>query len=636
MDQVANHIRFRELSLLIYDRAAQLIFSEHHVPHFRPSWSPKSTVELLLDGTRVFFGKIQNRELVGTPTQESVIYTCLDARHSADTEVIVTDDTTLVEQVSYNARRGNPNWKEGREHLTVGQIIQDLFDSHLTALRDAGAAPASPTLPYDSGELDSLTAVPPDEVFFANYGFTSAIEDVMEWMPGWLFYIDQSTLVWHFVDMTALPELTITLVNTTDVVARDLISENVEEAYTALTIHGRPDQTNKSLSLAAGDLEKRWDTALEDTWTIQAAFGQVIGPEDSGTPTAQSTTHITDSTQSWTAGQWDDGWIELTNADGRQEHRPISSHSSDSVFWGTPLLVGTITSYRVWQPHPPEWYVWRRFRPTDPDNQKIAQIMDPWVALKSGYFGSAITPTLRVQHTLGGTALEFVAQALVTEDGTEVIANMPLCAYVTSPSDLFSAGRLVAPEDVILDAPIYTTPLTARYPSAGYEGTAFDRFSIQNELTVHIPEWRNSTHQTLFEELAEEMLKRHKDVRYNGRIELLQYLDTVNSLGYLINIATDAAYDDGGATTGFESAAILLREVVYRWSDTAPHFTTTLVLNNDRRRGRAEDRVTRALEYAFTIIEIHANLPAGRIEVTAEQIVRPPTTDPFGQPFLLP
>ena len=78
---------------------------------------------------------------------------------------------------------------------------------------------------------------------------------------------------------------------------------------------------------------------------------------------------------------------------------------------------------------------------------------------------------------------------------------------MTSPADLHSAGSLVAPDDVILHAPIFGAALSARFPSSGFEGSAHTRFGIEREYIEHVERWVNPDQQTLFESLAEEILK---------------------------------------------------------------------------------------------------------------------------------
>ena len=190
------------------DSPRTLTFSQVGPAHWDGSYKPAESV-ILYDSTStpgvtdiVFQGEIVEREADGIPGQERITYKAMGPRYLAD-QVTVFDKPPAsagrLPTVTYNVKRGDPGYEETREWMPVGEVIKDLFANNSVALKAAGGADSDTAANnYVEAELEALTIVPSESFTFAGTGFTSAIEQLMEWVPDVVFFIDPTTRKWHF------------------------------------------------------------------------------------------------------------------------------------------------------------------------------------------------------------------------------------------------------------------------------------------------------------------------------------------------------------------------------------------------------------------------------------------------------
>ena len=500
-----------DLSLSL-DGPREFTFTQVGRAHWDPQYEAKEEVVLYdaLSGTRtddniVFRGKIIEVESDGTPGSERVIYKAYGPRYLAESDVVVRDSNAANSSASgrpyvvYNARRGDPDYDPAREWWTVGDIIKDMFKNNRTALYDAGAVGTETVNEqFAESEVDALTVSPPEPVVFSGVTFTAAIEQLLEYHPDIIFFVNPSTRTWHFwsLDTTetfALINQDIYLSDTgTYQVMEDSIKENIEDCATRIMIHGGLKTEVAEFKLATGDVpdpatnpddyddfventfEPGWDDSEggpAEEWSMADSLHRRVYSADpavadvsetyySGITIAGDNLSVTISGVNFDANVWKYGWLEFTGADRRIEHRFITAQNTgtgNGTFNFTPALIAlsgeAIYSLRLIQPASQSWYVWRRFvirqpedytwTPDDPEpvTQKITLITDPWMAVVGGEFATNITPTVQSEHTFtvtsGTYTVRMNASCEIVEGGTAFITNFPLCAGVAASSSLY-------------------------------------------------------------------------------------------------------------------------------------------------------------------------------------------------------
>ena len=581
IDLGAKKINVHDLTIAL-DAPRTLVFSQVNRLQWDGEFKPGQWVEFYDHATittaekTLFKGKIVNREADGTPGDIRITYECMGPRYIANAEVTVMSGVPTAARTNnaalpfttYNARRGDPDYDESREWMTVGDIIKDLFDQCSGELFKAGACASSTAANnYDSDELGFLTVTPPEPVVFSNTGFTAAIEELMEYQPQYIWFIDPATLKWRFRDMEdttgayGMRELDIQLCDeTTYQVMKDNINESIDDCATRMVIHGGKKTVvtefvyDPDPSATGNTMTRGWDHTLEDDWTMQDSFHRRADDYSGGPPEKIIDPSVTTVTYpipnqvvihgaSFDTSIYRHGWIEFLSDDlepaNQIEHRRVTSSSGgvNTTLTFTPALLmdtDAVKRIRLIQPVNQMWYVWRKF---DISPNLIAEITDPWMAVAGGKFDSNITPTLQAEITTdGGTTFRLNSAAEVIEGGQSVLAQFPLCSLVMTPSDMYStSSTLTGPTKVFLTAPKIEGNLTAIWPrntnladpsddrsgtTPAYEGTANTRFDLEVTRDIYIPEWKNDQQQQLFDNLAKQKLKPLKNVQIQGSIPI--------------------------------------------------------------------------------------------------------------------
>jgi hypothetical protein len=126
--------------------------------------------------------------------------------------------------------------------------------------------------------------------------------------------------------------------------------------------------------------------------------------------------------------------------------------------------------------------------------------------------------------------------------------------------------------------PVNTGALDVRYPTSGYQGTAYTALGIERTKTITCLDWKdssNSLNMTLF---ASEYLATVQDIVYEGSLPYFGLLANALLIGQKLNI-TGSTYP-----TGWDSFAIpiIAVELEYRERSGATSYLTTLSISNRR------------------------------------------------------
>ena len=645
----------------------------------------------------IFRGEIVDREADGTPKNERITYKCMGPRYLAsayvtisdsdqDTERLVPPNTagsTVLGQphITYNAKRGDVDYDPSREWLTVGEIIADLFKNNSKGLYAAGAvASETHTSNFVQAELDMMTSAPPEPIVFSNTPFSEAIDQLLEWEPQIVYFIDPTSLKWHFwsLDISAPYKPTNTAIQLADTgtynVMKDTIRESIDDCATRVVIHGGiktevvrfvwkkdDDPAEPVNTLTIG-----WEPDDTTGWTIQDAWSRQSDHGDgdltftsfgAGSTTftwnsANDVVKIADVNFGDDPNFWRHGWIEFTTGNSagtmgqRIEHRRITANnntfpggsagSGQNCIHFTPAMLfndADVHKLRLVQPASSKWYVWRRFTIGGDGGEagsKVTTISDPWMAVFGGKYSTNTVATLQAVHEVSTVPMTVNLPVEITEGGTAFLANMPLCALVMNPVNLYDSGEsIVEPDYVYFTAPKIKGNLAAVYPldttspdAAAYEGTAKDRFALSKTRHIYLPEWKNGAQQQLFNNLAKELLIPWKDVKLQGSIELTDYksqfavrnvVDSVNSPLRTVSITTVENVAPSGSSVDTNWSNMQIKSVDYSWNNTgAPAMTTTLNVDSNQRPGRAQDNLLFAVEHASTFIELRYDFSASR------------------------
>tara|TARA_R100001132_G_scaffold8792_1_gene8438 strand:- start:13173 stop:15389 length:2217 start_codon:yes stop_codon:yes gene_type:complete len=579
IDLGAKKINVHDLTISL-DAPRTLVFSQVNRLQWDGEFKPGQWVEFYDHATittaekTLFKGRIVDREADGTPGNIRITYKCMGPRYIANADVTVMSAVATAARTNdiarpfttYNARRGDPDYDESREWMTVGDIIADLFVQCSGELFKVGAcASATPADNYSSDELGFLTVTPPEAVVFSNTGFTAAIEELMEYQPQFMWFIDPATLKWRFRDIEdttsayGMSELDIQLCDAeTYQVMKDNINESIDDCATRMVIHGGKKTTVTEFVYEYGGSSNTmtfgWDQTLESTWTMQDSFHRRPNDFAGGPPEKIIDTSVTTVTYPTTSSIvingasldfniYRSGWVEFLSDDlepaNQIEHRKISGNdnATNSTVNFSPVLLmdpDAVKRIRLLQPVNQMWYVWRRFELVG--DAVIAEITDPWMAVAGGKFDTNVIPTLQAEITTdGGTTFRLNAAAEVMDGGTAVVAQFPLCSLVMTPSDMYTAGVPTGPSNVFLTAPKIDGNLTSIWPrntnladpsddrsgtTPAYEGTAKTLFDVEVTRDIYIPDWKNDQQQALFDHLAQQKLKPLQNVQIQGSIPI--------------------------------------------------------------------------------------------------------------------
>lgn len=221
---------------------------------------PGREVKVLHDGAVRFRGRVEKGTL--DALGESQSFECLDGYFAARQIGLREDDGTVGHQFNVEDDEA-PEWKADRQEMTLGAILQWLFDRYLGRLRFYGCAPST-SLPYVASELAGIDAVIPNVAVTGT--FVAAIETLLRYVGHrWLVWWDPADLVFHFRDVTTVSAETITC---TAEWVQFRINPDRGRAYTAVEWIGALKERvdDIELTLSEGSLVPAWTKEQEDAY----------------------------------------------------------------------------------------------------------------------------------------------------------------------------------------------------------------------------------------------------------------------------------------------------------------------------------------------------------------------------------
>ncbi len=322
--------------------------------------------------------------------------------------------------------------------------------------------------------------------------------------------------------------------------------------------------------------------------------GPAVGQSDIGSCTMSSTTSVVITSANvkanWPADYWDQvsgdhaGVIVLrsdTISDVTQFFtaqviaNTAMSPGGTSTLTITPAAPATsYNSYQLYGTAGGASLVWRRYALS---NAAIgAQLANyfPYPVAYRNSDGTAATLVSTPCGTVFGPNLEQSAIGVAVDPTSGTILLARPAALV------FSADGVtpVVPTNVQAFLPVNTGALSTRYPTSGYQGTAYTALGIERTKTISVNDWRDTSNLANMTTFASEYLSSVKDVVYEGSIPYYGCLDTPLVWGHALEIL--------GSTyaTGWETLAIPIIGVDLEYCERsgATNYVTTLTFSNRR------------------------------------------------------
>lgn len=206
-----------------------------------------------------------------------------------------------------------------------------------------------------------------------------------------------------------------------------------------------------------------------------------------------------------------------------------------------------------------------------------------------------LVPTSKIQSTELVFIRARVPTATFTFDGTTYAPMNGITldlreGIFTAPAPIYQGDTATGPWTLPLNVRFYFAYLedamSVRYPTDGYEGTAFDIAGVENEMVIYDESlatgWEDGTPVLLedraaqFLTLAQQLHEAHKDLVWAGGC----VLDGIDYDFLELNTRINFAAVDGNGdaiTTGWEAINAILMDVEYDYSEQ----TTTLVFSSD-------------------------------------------------------
>ena len=570
IDTATKRVSVRKLR--VDSRVSDTFEFTEYARHFDGTWNEGQAVVFEYPtGTPRFTGRITEKNAVGSGGAEAIEYRAVGWRSLAQNVVVSRSTTDSYPERIYNCADDDIDkaYRAAGPAVTVGAIIQNLFDTFLTALRAEGACHASAT-PYSSGELASLTFVP-GKLVLANSNFDAAIVALLaEQGPAWSCWVD-ATGVWHFYDRSAQSATGVTIASGQTVRSNQL-RRHVRGRFTAVKVVGKRGRGQEVWPAQVGfgvdehgamlsGVTKLWNPALEATWTTRLGEGE----RDVGViQTTTTGTILKISGKNYVGVNWAGGYVILPRISYVQAFTINSTWSGDeielasnvSVQAGDPILIFRPDAYSD---------VFRLFQVTD------TALRDIVIESVGGVDCCPYVEAILFDSFGNNVARQHVPVRLEGDGKFRTLSPMvdQYSNYLTPGTSQFLTDWRFK----FCYRPASTTSkLLARYPSSGFSGGASGApWSIQRELTAVVEEFDDATAMSSYVTLATELHKVLSDVGTSGKIGLVGIDTTYFDPRRRINIAHAAD------TTGWEALAAFLTSVAFDFEQD----TTELELSED-------------------------------------------------------
>ncbi len=625
-----------------WESPRRLVFSQKK-QHHQADFDEEDKVELLLDGTTRFLGRIKDSDLVGEPGAESVRYTAFGLRESAKSVNVVALDG--MPRMVFNAEIiDEEDYDEEFVDRKVGEIVKWLFDTFAGGLLLADVLPVgtSTTLTADASAGDNVElSVASTSGFAAGDGIAlSRGTDTQE--AAVITEVSENTLTVArleydhssgvSVEMPQAGYIQSELDALSIIPPKVVFFENHFDEALELIMRFQPGYTFQIYSetriyhfLKVGDLTQKTITYNSQDRPISS----LLAPSTRGRFTAYKIVggpqHTTESLflssddleEYWNHSLEADWTVEEAFAPDKYDSGTCTSSNGTNTLtdssknWQTDEWVGAIVRVKL----PSEFYQWRRVTSNDATTLGVSP---NWVAdptgepyeLERGYSAyrfvysryRIVDPVKRriAKDIVGPDALAPIVIYNINpyrprfyrkwDTGTTstwwevpvtfLYANgIIITRFPIFTGDGTTPGAASAAEDVRLDYAYLGNALVARYPATGYTGTAYTQAGIRREKVKHDETFIDPTDQAQYEELVQALLEPLKDIAYSGSLPLQKLDWSLVNLGSRINIT---AQDDSGEpiTTGFEEIKSFLLGLRYEF------FPQTTTLNLSTSEGK--------------------------------------------------
>lgn len=222
--------------------------------------TPNERCVIYHDGDVRFRGHLTRAKLAGQPSQETQTFMGRDALWQARN--VRVKEVNGAPQRLYNVSDPEADgYLPDRQDMTIGQIIQDLFDTYTDGdegLRFFGACAPDAT-PYLAADIASMDAVIPDVAVGGS--FLSAVMSLLQWQYAHQVFVDPDTQIWRFIDVTLLTGETVTL--TTDHVTL-MADPDAERSFTAVEWCGSLPEDQGTTTIEMGYADRAWTQGQEE------------------------------------------------------------------------------------------------------------------------------------------------------------------------------------------------------------------------------------------------------------------------------------------------------------------------------------------------------------------------------------
>lgn len=144
---------------------------------------------------------------------------------------------------------------------SVGDMLGTIFDDSYQPLYWTNAAPGDGTdagngSPYETGDLTALAFRPQEKEVFESETVRGAVTRLLRHYPSWRLLWYPGTRKWRFGDITASPEVTLTLNDwdASNVVLSLNLERSLEQRYTAVHFYGPQTTVTTVSSIGGGTL----------------------------------------------------------------------------------------------------------------------------------------------------------------------------------------------------------------------------------------------------------------------------------------------------------------------------------------------------------------------------------------------
>jgi len=625
-----------------WESPRRLVFSQKK-QHHQADFDEEDKVELLLDGTTRFLGRIKDSDLVGEPGAESVRYTAFGLRESAKSvNVTVLDGTP---RMVFNAEIiDEEDYNEEFADKKVGEIVKWLICTFGGGLLLADVLPVgtSTTLTADASAGDNVElSVASTSGFAAGDGIAlSRGTDAQE--AAVITEVSENTLTvarleydhssGASVEMPQAGYIQSELDALSVIPAKVVFFENHFDEALELILRFQPGfafqiypETRVYHFLKVADFTQKTITYNSDDRPISSllapstrgrftAYKIVGGPQHT---TATLFLSSADLEEHWDQSLEADWTVDKAFAPDKYDSGTCTSSNGTNTLtdssqnWQTDEWVGAIVRVKLLS----GLYQWRD---VISNSATTLSVSPDWAAdptgqpyeLEKGYSPYRFVYS---RYRIVDPAKRRIAKQI---HGPDALA--PIVFYNINPrrprfyrkwdtgttstwwevpvTFLYASGIIItrfpiftgdgttpgaaeAVEDARLDYAYLGNPLVARYPTTGYAGTAYTQAAIRREKVKHDETFIDPTDQVQYEGLAQALLEPLKDIAYSGSLPLKKLDWSLVNLGCRINIT---AQDDSGEpiTTGFEEIKSFLLGLRYEF------FPQTTTLNLSTSEGK--------------------------------------------------